>query len=260
VKKWGKELLGMNPIPFSTMNMTPDAVKPFVEIFTNQKFFTGRDLITDKQQKLSNYMQETADTSVISKLAARKLFWASGELVNVSPIHLDHVVKGYFAGIGKYGLDAVDAGLAAFELVDVPAPPAESPLQLVGVKGFFKQPYEQTRNQEDFFSAYTWVEKMLASTTHDAISSDQKYFDKYGGRALYYVRPRVEGGRRVITEIRRIKTAIGDFRQVQQMIATDPNLSPEEKKRQIALNRESIDDLAKTGLELFLKEDLKRTK
>ena len=74
------------------------------------KFYSDKPLETQEQLGREAFTRANPQTSLISQFTARNLYFGTG--INVSPIHLDHFVNGWFAGLGKYGLDIMDIGLA----------------------------------------------------------------------------------------------------------------------------------------------------
>lgn len=86
--------------------VTPQPIKPALEVLANQGFYFGNKLVPDRMKNLSPNKQVKPNTSG----TARKI----GELLGVSPIKVEHLIKGYLGGEGGgHILRAADTGLAA---------------------------------------------------------------------------------------------------------------------------------------------------
>lgn len=87
---------------FSTL--TPQAIKPSLEVGINKNIFTGKDIVPDFLTKLPPEQQTQSYTSGTAKQIGQKL--------NVSPIKVEAFIKGTFGGVGSQALNAVDNFLA----------------------------------------------------------------------------------------------------------------------------------------------------
>jgi hypothetical protein len=88
------ETLEFNPI------WGVQAWKPAIEIMTNHSFWTGRPLIPFYQENIKPELQYGNRTSEFAKVI--------GDLGNASPIHIEHLIKGYGGTLGAYGLFVAD--------------------------------------------------------------------------------------------------------------------------------------------------------
>jgi hypothetical protein len=87
--------LAFNPIPQTAL--------PFVEVITNHSFFTGRDIIGQGMQDIAPEFQVGPGTSLL----AQKI----GGALGMSPMKLDHLIKGFTGTVGMYGVDVIDSVL-----------------------------------------------------------------------------------------------------------------------------------------------------
>jgi hypothetical protein len=74
----------------------PQAFKPILEVATNHSFFTGRSIIGQHLAGLETEKQYTASTSEFAKFI--------GSSGMISPVNLDHLIKGYLGTTGGLGL------------------------------------------------------------------------------------------------------------------------------------------------------------
>jgi hypothetical protein len=84
-------------------NPIPQTALPFVEVVTNHSFFTGRDIIGQGMQDIAPEFQVGPGTSLLSQKI--------GSAVGMSPMKLDHLIKGFTGTIGMYGVDIIDSVL-----------------------------------------------------------------------------------------------------------------------------------------------------
>jgi hypothetical protein len=85
---------------YSTPNAMPQAVKPALEVMVNDSFFTGNPIVGQALKNADPSEQFTSGTSEIAKLFG---------MVGVSPLKVDHLIRGYTGMIGAIALDVTDA-------------------------------------------------------------------------------------------------------------------------------------------------------
>jgi len=264
IEKFGNELQRMLPTPLiwdsskpfpiqANPSMFPQAALPFIESATNKKFYSDKPLETQEQLGREAYTRANPQTSLISQFAARNLYFGTG--VNVSPIHFDHFVNGWFAGLGKYGLDIMDIGLAKMKLADVPDAPEVSKLEYIGVRAFFNTRWQPSDDVRHFYDTLNHVEKMVKTTRAEWEDVDQKYLNKYKDRIGYYVL-----NENVLKSLRKKRKAMGDMTKAMIRIQADKKLTSREKTEELLKFKGIKDDMALEGLKLFHAEDVKMTK
>lgn len=91
-------------------NPIPQTFKPIIEVATNYNFFTMRPIVGQGMQDVAPQFQVGPGTSKTAEYL--------GGLLNVSPLKLDQLIKGYTGTIGGYVTDVVDAMVSEFS--DVP--------------------------------------------------------------------------------------------------------------------------------------------
>ena len=79
----------------------PQIATPLIEVKTNYSFFTGREVIGQGMEDIAPEFQVGPGTSVFAKVV--------GESLGLSPMKLDHVIKGYTGTMGMYAIDAIDS-------------------------------------------------------------------------------------------------------------------------------------------------------
>ena len=149
----------------------PQGIKPLAELWTNYSFFTGRPIVGQYLRTLNKEMQFTPGTSEISKIL--------GKSGLVSPVHLDHLIRGYFgyAGgltmwisneIGKHG---------AFGPARPSSPTwADAISAIPGNRPFISKTYG-TAAKNDFYRLLSEVDRVADSLARLKSDSPEKVAD-----------------------------------------------------------------------------------
>ena len=87
-------------------NPVPQAIKPVLEAAVDYNMFTMRPIIGQGMKDVEPEFQVGPNTSNFSKVIAQSL--------GLSPMKVDHVIKGYTGTIGMYGIDTIDAVMDQF--------------------------------------------------------------------------------------------------------------------------------------------------
>jgi hypothetical protein len=90
-----------------TLIPVPQAIKPMIEQALEKSFFTGRDLLSEREKQLLPEQQYRANTSDAAKLI--------GSVAGISPIKLEALVNGYTGTMGLAFLQAISLGVPAKE-------------------------------------------------------------------------------------------------------------------------------------------------
>jgi hypothetical protein len=98
-----------NAIPGGSNYGIPQILKPAIEVGLGKSFYTGRDLLSFKEQGLMPEAQYRESTSEAAK--------AAGSLLGVSPIKLEALINGY---TGSMGLALLQLGNIGFSTAGSP--------------------------------------------------------------------------------------------------------------------------------------------
>ena len=112
---------GFNPIP--------QTIKPVLEAVVDYNMFTMRPILGQGMKDVEPEFQVGPSTSNFAKMLAQNL--------GLSPIKVDHIIKGYTGTIGMYAIDTVDIVLDQFG--DSPKPTKRFE-QLPVIKRFASDP------------------------------------------------------------------------------------------------------------------------
>lgn len=100
-----------------SFNPIPQAVRPIVEVATNQDFFRGRELESLGVRGLPTAMRSYSTTSEFAKLMGD-----ATALAGISPIEFEQLVNGYLGSLGGLFLGGMDSILGTFGTI--PSKPA----------------------------------------------------------------------------------------------------------------------------------------
>jgi hypothetical protein len=98
---------------FSSPNVTPVAIKPFLENLANYSFFLGRPLESTGQLRLEPFERYGANTTESAKALARVIDDFANrtgiEMVKISPIKIENAMRGLLGTVGGLSLSISDA-------------------------------------------------------------------------------------------------------------------------------------------------------
>jgi hypothetical protein len=191
---------------YGGMNITPQLVKPAIEVATNYSFFTGNPIVGIRMAEAETRFQFNNNTSEVAKLLG---------YVGVSPMKADHLLRGYFGTVGGVVLDVTDA-VADPNRMNKPV--NKLPL----IKTFM---YDDTGRgyKTEFYAFREDVDKVVNSVnilkSQGRIEELQEYLteDKLKLYAMKGV-------------INKVEETLGKLRQYRNIIANDPDLTPAEKR------------------------------
>jgi hypothetical protein len=101
-----KQIL-LQTVPGGSSYGIPQAVKPLIEVGLGKSFYTGRDILSEREKNLLPEEQYRANTSDAAKLV--------GSTLGISPIKIEALVSGYTGTMGLAFLQAISLGVPANE-------------------------------------------------------------------------------------------------------------------------------------------------
>ena len=100
VKSIQRQLSTSLSVPFISGDVGVQALKPLFEAINNNNTFTGQDIVPYYRSKMQPGYQSRPQTN--------ELFRILGEGLNISPMKIEHVVRGYTGTLGGYVLAMSD--------------------------------------------------------------------------------------------------------------------------------------------------------
>ena len=101
--------MAISTIPGGSNLMLPQAVKPAIEAITNYNAFTGEHVVQGRAAHMEAPYQAYRGTSEFSKIL--------GGMLGVSPIKIDHLIRGYTGSVGAAIVSLANPPLATQERV-----------------------------------------------------------------------------------------------------------------------------------------------
>jgi hypothetical protein len=205
--------------------VVPQFIKPAVEVGINHNFFTGRDLVGKGIANRDKAEQYTASTSELGKFL--------GQLGILSPVQIDHLIKGYAGSVGGLmllGTNAVmqDSGIPKPEKSD-----RDVLRQIPGMGTFFASEYGNAM-KNDFYELREEVARTVTTLNH--------LKDKSPERAQEYMREKLP-----LLQLQKQVNTIGNqltkLRSYEDQIRSLPEsrMSAEQKTETIKRIKESED-------------------
>lgn len=206
----------------------PLAVRPLLEIVTNHSFLTGRELEGTYQKTLMPHERETSATSFPAKALSNAIYeFTKGQFgLDVSPIHIDQAVNGYFGAVPSVVNMLTDAMLNPGS-VDRPMS------KWMGISGYAYDESNLTNPKDEFYNLQERVMPVL-KTLQDLSKRDPaqaEQFIKDHQEELALAKP-VQHALSQLSKIRQYENVLKSPRGAE----IEPNMA--ERQRQIAeLNR-----------------------
>ena len=211
----------LNSIPgYSSMGI-PQIVKPAFEVWTNKNFMSGSDIESRRFQGMDTEERYNANTTELAKAMSKAL-------PILSPIQIEHIVRGYF-GVLPLAVVATTNGLFARE------GKGEAPEKRLSELPVLGPAFQKKYGGGDKDVAYEMAEKaMTAKTTLNKLVAE--------GRREDAVAYRDENRARLA-----VASAAGQYRQLVGRINADLRRTQERNDLSAAEKRVRIDNLEKAA-------------
>jgi hypothetical protein len=219
------------------MNPVPQMFKPTIELWANKSAFTGRDIESASMKNLSVTERKkawTSQTAIGLSKAMDTILWDD---VVLSPVQIDHAIRGYLGWAGATALAGVDQ--IARPLAGAPSTP-ENMIQDYPVIGRFVR--ENPRNSR-FLTTFFETQKELNTQFADIKNyRDQQEFEK-----LRKATQAFKGDESLRKLVNRRARRLSEINKRIRLITNDRVMGPAMKRRKINdLNRQRIDLARKT--------------
>jgi hypothetical protein len=192
--------------------LAPTLAAAPVEAFFNYDTFTGRPIVSRKYENLPPEMQYGPSTSGASKLL--------GGIFKVSPIKIDHVIRGFGGTVGAEIVNAVSGGGGGRE--------ERHFSELPFIRSLSTDPYRGAESVDRFYN-------ILEESNHDK----KRYKAK-----LIPANKNVKFNEYLSGTSKKLS----DLRALRANIQQSPKLSPEEKRERMDMIVRSLADIARRAL------------
>lgn len=224
------------------MNPIPQVFRPVLDIYANKDAFTGRPIESQAMQRLRPEDRYTHNTSELARLLSKSgvlvdpLSLASGTGVKqLSPVQIDSLIKGYFAGVGVLAVAGAD-GLLHHTLIDRGA---ALPLSTRAMSGSFVEelPTNSSRYVDMLYKTAQDVEQTYASYQNALkqgnLEEARKIAQEDGTTLAKY---------HMVESLKKNESRIG---QLIQRTINDKNLTGEQKEETVRRLKAAQDRIAR---------------
>lgn len=164
-----------------SMNPVPQLAKPMIEVWANRDFFTDRPIETMGMERLSRPLRAHPGTSATAQLAGKQGL--------ISPVQIDHLVRGYFGWLGAHVIATADLALRpAMGLQEKPGWRVDEVLVL----GDFarEMPAYQSKYVTKLYDQISEVQEAMADLRHlqkiGALEEAKAHFEKEHDKIRLY--------------------------------------------------------------------------
>jgi hypothetical protein len=197
----------------------PQAFKPALEVMFNHDTFTDSRIVPLSEQDKSPRNQMRESSTELAK--------AAGDQFNISPMKVDHILRGYFGTLGQYAMTGVDIGVnMASGSTKAPKPWHRYP----GLKSFLTDPLN-SQHKNDLYEMRTRTAKVAADVKHF-----KKKFDQPGLTA--YLEQQTDGmpNKKLLgahQHVDRATRKLAQIRSQREVIENHPELTGEQRRLQL---------------------------
>jgi len=206
-------------------NLTPQAIKPLLEVGVNYSFFTGAPIVGRGMENIAPAQQFTSSTSEVAKMLGTI---GEGLGLGISPLKADYIIKGFTGIAGGTLLDITNAMYSDRPDRRVYELPIVKTFMYDKVPGGYKEQYYDFRNRVD--QVADTINMLKAQGRGDELD---KYMTDERLALLAYRRT-----------LNRIDQKFEDMRRYKRIVAEDPTMSGAEK-------RDIIDEIEQRENELL---------
>ena len=211
---------------FFSPTVVPQAIKPGLEVLVNYDFFQGRPLIGEYQKRLEKERQFNDSTSEIAKML--------GKTGLVSPISVDHLMRGMFGSAGGLVIYMTNPLLHSDPNVEKPTMSARDMLATIPGASSFISKEKESGLKGDFYVLRDEVTKVTNTLSDLKQRSPEKiveYISDPDVMAKLAVSKGVQGIDKDLSEIRKAMTRISNL--------PTSVMDSDEKQKQIKQLREA---------------------
>ena len=227
-----------------SMNPTPQLVKPMIDLYANKDGFSGRDIETQGMEKMRPEDRYTARTSEVARFLGQlglpnPAQLLMGRVEGLSPVQIDHLIRGYFSWVGTSATNVLDRGIRP--MMDRGEQP-DMRLRDVFLAGNFVEtlPSGSSRYVTQFYEQAKEIEQMYASYRQALKEGDAEK-----AQEIRDENPEGFAARRRIEAAKRAESLIsGQMRTIER----DRAMTGEEKRARLDQLEKRRDEIARRAL------------
>lgn len=139
-------------------SLVPTAAIPIMEWWANKSFFSGHDIVPQREEKLPPRLQYGPQTTEVSKTI--------GNTFNVSPRKLDNTIYGYTGGLGREAAELSEFAIGSKN------EPTKSVTQYPFIRGFTATSYRGSQSMQDFYDAIKKNDEVVSEAKFNDVKPD----------------------------------------------------------------------------------------
>jgi hypothetical protein len=226
------------------MNPTSQLVKPMIDLYANKDSFSGRDIETQGMERMRPEDRYTERTSEVGRFLGslglpNPAQLMMGRVESLSPVQIDHLIRGYFSWLGTSATTVLDYGLRP--MMDRGETPERRLKDIFLVGNFVESlPSGSSRYVTEFYNQAKEIEQMYASYQQAMKEGDiekaeeikEEGADKFAKRGLFNA----------------VKRQESEISSQMRQIERDKTLSAAEKRERLSDLEDRRDRLARRAL------------
>jgi len=211
---------------FLSPTVVPQAIKPGLEVMVNYDFFQGRPLIGEYQKRLEKERQFNESTSELAKIL--------GKTGLVSPISVDHLIRGMFGSAGGLTIYMTNPLLHSDPNVEKPTMSVKDMLATIPGASSFISKEKESGLKGDFYVLRDEVTRVTNTLSDLKQRSPEKIVE-------YISDPDVMAKLAISKGVQGIDKDLGELRKAMTQISNLPTsvMDSDEKQKQIQQLREA---------------------
>lgn len=224
-----------------SLNPTPQAFKPLIDLYANKDSFTGAPIESAGMERLSKQERYTDSTSALAKAlggiseAGARILTLSSTAEGFSPVQVDYAIKAYFGWAGSTAAAISDKAVQPWSDVEKPGKPLVDTVAM----GFVKTvPETQSKYVTAFYDNNVRINQAFADMKRYAENGEMEKVAKIVEEKGDLIK--LQGIYDKTTK------QLAEYRKYEQAITRDKNMSKEDKELEIRRIKLLISDTAKT--------------
>jgi len=220
-----------------SMNPIPQFAKPLLDIYSNKDSFSGRPIESMGVEKLKSDYRFNSQTSMVARGLSTAGNAVSGAVNKefLSPVQIDHVIRGYFGWLGTFVVGATDMILRP--ATGQVTKPASDMWKVASGNLVSSLPSDQSRYVSQMYEQAKELEKTYA--TWRQLQKDRKPDE---------AREFLEANREKLTrykQVEGVKNNEAKFNEMIRMVERSSSLDADEKAARISSIKGRMDSVAR---------------
>lgn len=237
--------------PMSLNAWMPTFATPIFENMMDKQLWSDTPIEGGRLSRIQEQYRFQPGTSQVARFLSEVYPIETGRL---SPVQVDNLIRGYFAGLGKYGTDTIDWLLMKSQVRNVPPKPETGLWEKPFLRAFQDTPYAASAYVDRFYKGTERAEELIATArvAPEMLDSreQQKFIQQNKANLGWYFQD-VEG-RDMMSHLRKGREQLGQIHAAMRSIRMNRDMDPETKRKRLLKLSEARDVTAQYYFERFL--------